>query len=153
MDSFFLSETTKYLYLLFDHDNFVNKGNYIFTTEAHILPMNMPWHKVGSSISETCSVQHEEMSLFLQTKDPVCLKVDSYKKSKKPIISAVKKTFDIKEYLNLIFMTFAVSFTILHMLIFFLWSISKGKEARAHNELVLEVDFAKVTRRTGFYRP
>lgn len=40
MDSFFLSETLKYLYLLFDPDNFVNRGNYVFTTEAHPLPVD-----------------------------------------------------------------------------------------------------------------
>jgi mannosidase alpha-like ER degradation enhancer 1 len=37
MDSFFLAETLKYLYLIFDDDNWVHKGNYIFNTEAHIL--------------------------------------------------------------------------------------------------------------------
>ncbi|CAM9366589.1 unnamed protein product [Ectocarpus sp. 13 AM-2016] len=35
MPSFFLSETLKYLYLLFDEDNFIHKGNYVFSTEAH----------------------------------------------------------------------------------------------------------------------
>ena len=40
MDSFFLSETLKYLYLLFDPDNFLNRGNYVFTTEAHPLPVD-----------------------------------------------------------------------------------------------------------------
>lgn len=54
MESFFLSETTKYLYLLFDPDNFIHNtgntgtiidtptgeciidaGGYIFNTEAH----------------------------------------------------------------------------------------------------------------------
>lgn len=54
MESFFLAETTKYLYLLFDPDNFLNSdggsgtvintpngeciieaGGYIFNTEAH----------------------------------------------------------------------------------------------------------------------
>ncbi|XP_033120342.1 ER degradation-enhancing alpha-mannosidase-like protein 1 [Anneissia japonica] len=41
MESFFLSETCKYLYLLFDFDNHVNKesNKYIFTTEGHILPI------------------------------------------------------------------------------------------------------------------
>lgn len=34
MPSFFLSETCKYLYLLFDEDNFVNRGPYIFSTEG-----------------------------------------------------------------------------------------------------------------------
>ena len=35
MPSYFLSETVKYLYLLFDKDNFLNHGNWIFSTEAH----------------------------------------------------------------------------------------------------------------------
>jgi hypothetical protein len=39
MPSFFLSETLKYLYLLFDKDNFIRKGHYVFTTEAHPFPL------------------------------------------------------------------------------------------------------------------
>ncbi len=45
MESFFLSETLKYLYLLFDaaldRENIVEAGpySYVFTTEAHILPL------------------------------------------------------------------------------------------------------------------
>jgi len=41
-ESFFLSETVKYLYLLFDLDNPVNRNykKYIFTTEGHILPLS-----------------------------------------------------------------------------------------------------------------
>lgn len=47
MESFFLSETCKYLYLLFDTDNPVNKefSRYIFTTEGHLLPLDMKFHK------------------------------------------------------------------------------------------------------------
>ncbi|XP_064632448.1 ER degradation-enhancing alpha-mannosidase-like protein 1 [Lineus longissimus] len=50
MESFFLSETVKYLYLLFDQDNFLNKNEmkYIFTTEGHILPMNPQLRDSGS---------------------------------------------------------------------------------------------------------
>ncbi|KAJ1110562.1 hypothetical protein NDU88_007912 [Pleurodeles waltl] len=42
MESFFLSETCKYLYLLFDEENPVHKsGNkYLFTTEGHIVPLD-----------------------------------------------------------------------------------------------------------------
>ncbi|XP_064422358.1 ER degradation-enhancing alpha-mannosidase-like protein 1 [Latimeria chalumnae] len=42
MESFFLSETCKYLYLLFDEDNPLHKsGNkYIFTTEGHLVPVD-----------------------------------------------------------------------------------------------------------------
>ena len=39
MPSFFLSETLKYVYLLFDEDNWVfGDDNYIFTTEGHPIP-------------------------------------------------------------------------------------------------------------------
>ena len=41
MESFFLSETCKYLYLLFDTDNPVNKNpDFVFTTEGHLLRVN-----------------------------------------------------------------------------------------------------------------
>ncbi len=41
MESFFLSETLKYLYLLFDIDNAVNHldSNAVFSTEGHLLPL------------------------------------------------------------------------------------------------------------------
>ncbi|KAI8994787.1 glycoside hydrolase [Pilobolus umbonatus] len=41
MESFMLSETIKYLYLLFNEDSHINKmdSNYVFTTEGHILPL------------------------------------------------------------------------------------------------------------------
>ncbi|KAI9179558.1 hypothetical protein H9P43_004886 [Blastocladiella emersonii ATCC 22665] len=38
-ESFFLSETLKYLYLLFDPDNLFNQPEWVFTTEAHPLPI------------------------------------------------------------------------------------------------------------------
>ncbi|XP_054639598.1 ER degradation-enhancing alpha-mannosidase-like protein 1 [Dunckerocampus dactyliophorus] len=42
MESFFLSETCKYLFLLFDENNPLHKsGNkYIFTTEGHLIPVD-----------------------------------------------------------------------------------------------------------------
>ncbi|KAI8089996.1 glycosyl hydrolase family 47-domain-containing protein [Halteromyces radiatus] len=41
MESFMLSETLKYLYLLFDVDNSINRmdSNFVFTTEGHFLPL------------------------------------------------------------------------------------------------------------------
>ncbi|KAJ3353563.1 ER degradation-enhancing alpha-mannosidase-like protein 2 [Entophlyctis luteolus] len=39
MESFFLAETLKYLYLIFDVDNEYNSGNYVFNTEAHPFPV------------------------------------------------------------------------------------------------------------------
>ncbi|XP_052226391.1 ER degradation-enhancing alpha-mannosidase-like protein 1 [Dreissena polymorpha] len=42
MESFFLSETCKYLYLLFDKDNHINKhaAKYLFNTEGHLFPIS-----------------------------------------------------------------------------------------------------------------
>ncbi|XP_027168460.1 alpha-mannosidase I MNS5 isoform X1 [Coffea eugenioides] len=42
--SFFLSETCKYLYLLYD-DSFLGDRNYIFTTEGHPLPVLSSWRE------------------------------------------------------------------------------------------------------------
>jgi hypothetical protein len=43
MPSFFLAETLKYLYLLFDDLNFVNThgGSLLFTTEGHLVPLSL----------------------------------------------------------------------------------------------------------------
>ncbi|KAI0232442.1 hypothetical protein L0F63_005231 [Massospora cicadina] len=55
MESFFLSETLKYLFLLFDKDNKLNRldSNLVFTTEGHLLklpakgqfPTKSPWRQ------------------------------------------------------------------------------------------------------------
>ncbi|XP_014661702.1 PREDICTED: ER degradation-enhancing alpha-mannosidase-like protein 2 [Priapulus caudatus] len=76
MESFFLSETTKYLYLLFDPDNFIHNtgsqgtviqtaggecvidaGGYIFNTEAHPLDMAAVY---------CCSTQKAQDDVLLQ---------------------------------------------------------------------------------------
>lgn len=43
MDSFFLAETLKYLYLLFSEDNDLtfDIDDFILTTEAHIIPLSL----------------------------------------------------------------------------------------------------------------
>ncbi len=41
METFFLAETLKYLYLLFDRDHFLHKGDYIFTTEVRLFMNNL----------------------------------------------------------------------------------------------------------------
>ncbi|CAM9824254.1 unnamed protein product, partial [Ectocarpus sp. 8 AP-2014] len=67
MPSFFLSETLKYLYLLFDEDNFIHKGNYVFSTEAHPFSIDTVRHgghfpsgshngNGGSSSSTSCGI-------------------------------------------------------------------------------------------------
>jgi len=43
MDSFFLAEMFKYLFLLFaeNEDMLIDPDKYVFTTEAHLLPLNL----------------------------------------------------------------------------------------------------------------
>ncbi|KAI8920156.1 glycoside hydrolase family 47 protein [Powellomyces hirtus] len=61
MESFFLSETLKYLYLLFDEDNIVHQvhGNHVFTTEGHLLmlPYQLLKHS-GASAGERDQKPH-----------------------------------------------------------------------------------------------
>ncbi|KAI8586342.1 glycoside hydrolase [Geranomyces variabilis] len=66
MESFFLSETLKYLYLLFDDDNFVHTlhDNHVFTTEGHLLllPYTLQNHQSASAANET-NTQSENTKL------------------------------------------------------------------------------------------
>lgn len=57
MESFFLSETLKYLFLLFDEDNSVNllDSNAVFTTEGHFLPLPYNYTTKGGKSSSSSS--------------------------------------------------------------------------------------------------
>lgn len=68
MESFFLAETLKYLYLLFDTDNFVNRNKFTFNTEGHILPLsNQFLLKNGSFIYNTqCPLEKRELFWDIQ---------------------------------------------------------------------------------------
>lgn len=52
MESFALSETLKYLYLLFDEENPINSedSNYVFTTEGHILILDSKYLRPMSAV-------------------------------------------------------------------------------------------------------
>jgi mannosidase alpha-like ER degradation enhancer 2 len=58
MDSFVLSETFKYLYLLWDlaenttQKNWVNEEDYVFTTEAHVFPMSVLKQKMQHKLDD-----------------------------------------------------------------------------------------------------
>jgi ER degradation enhancer, mannosidase alpha-like 3 len=53
MDSFVFAETFKYLYLLFEEDDTLlfDIDEFIFTTEAHLVPLNMQYYAVEPSKS------------------------------------------------------------------------------------------------------
>lgn len=58
--SYFLAETLKYLYLLFDEDNWLNQNlnSYVFTTEGHLVPRSTSF-----SISVPSNQQLGELSV------------------------------------------------------------------------------------------
>ena len=56
MESFFLGETLKYLFLLFsDESDLIPLDKYVFNTEAHPLPIWKPWeYPIPSSLLDHC---------------------------------------------------------------------------------------------------
>jgi hypothetical protein len=52
MPSYFLAETCKYLYLIFDPDHFLHSKNIIFTTEGHIFPVEYETQSFFSKIPD-----------------------------------------------------------------------------------------------------
>lgn len=68
MESFFLAETLKYLYLLFDENNFVNQNPYTFNTEGHLIPLRKEYlSKNGTFIYNTqCPLEKRDMFFDIQ---------------------------------------------------------------------------------------
>ncbi|MEQ2217262.1 hypothetical protein XENOCAPTIV_002199 [Xenoophorus captivus] len=62
MDSFFLAEMFKYLYLLFSEKSQlpINIDDYIFTTEAHLLPVSLSTTQASVQTNEDAAVAHHE---------------------------------------------------------------------------------------------
>lgn len=82
MDSYFLTETLKYLYLLFDPDNPFNSGDYIFSTEGHMFPLNFQDYAVKNNVALTCSLpQLLPLGLYqLEAEEEAMEEVDEYAK-------------------------------------------------------------------------
>ncbi|XP_053208981.1 ER degradation-enhancing alpha-mannosidase-like protein 1 [Panonychus citri] len=73
MESFFLSETCKYLYLLFDTDNPLNRdaAKFIFSTEGHIFPVTWryrrkAWEDVDKFVNDSSSSSSSSASSNMQ---------------------------------------------------------------------------------------
>jgi hypothetical protein len=73
MPSYFLAETCKYLYLLFDENNFVLKDNrYLFSTESHIFPV-FPPNDNAEQLSLMCMIENRDFvdsNCHVKDKDP-----------------------------------------------------------------------------------
>lgn len=72
MESFALSETLKYAYLLFDEDNPFNHrdSNFIFTTEGHILELNHTYLKTPPKIRRKLRGTDEAVCPNSWSRDP-----------------------------------------------------------------------------------
>ncbi|XP_037070597.1 ER degradation-enhancing alpha-mannosidase-like protein 1 [Pollicipes pollicipes] len=81
MESFFLSETCKYLYLLFDENNYINRNpmKYLFSTEGHIFPLqhgrfrkswDATWHAPRTNVTDTCAAIPADRKLTLPLRQP-----------------------------------------------------------------------------------
>ena len=93
MDSFVLAETFKYLYLLFaeEDDLVLEMDDFIFTTEAHILPLKLSKYNSNSSSS---SNDMELPSQCLNMEIP-WTEVDSYEKLLKKQCSVSRYTYEL----------------------------------------------------------
>jgi hypothetical protein len=90
MPSFFLSETCKYMYLLFDEDNFLHQRPYVFSTEAHPYDLVQLFSLKHERSNSPASTQNEAPTsifsqLFLETRR---------KQRKKKLASIVANNLD-----------------------------------------------------------
>ena len=62
MDSFVITETFKYLYLLFtkEEDSFLDISQFVFTTEAHLLPLSLARLSNATAVPVTETWDDEE---------------------------------------------------------------------------------------------
>lgn len=70
MDSFFLAEMFKYLYLLFSEKSQlpIDIDDYIFTTEAHLLPVSLSTTKPSCQGNTTVRVEVHSFTPQLKNK-------------------------------------------------------------------------------------
>ena len=67
MDSFVLAETFKYLYLLFEEEEnlSIDLSQYIFTTEAHILPLSLANHTATAAAGSDAAARNKVSDIHL----------------------------------------------------------------------------------------
>lgn len=100
MESFFLSETCKYLYLLFDEDNPLHKSEnrHIFTTEGHIVPVHRNfreslWQDVFPDKEESVK-ESKQPDFRLANSSTNCNRVPDHRRFALPLKSMYMKQID-----------------------------------------------------------
>ncbi|XP_063797356.1 ER degradation-enhancing alpha-mannosidase-like protein 1 isoform X2 [Pseudophryne corroboree] len=101
MESFFLSETCKYLYLLFDEENPVHlTGNkYLFTTEGHLIPLdprfrNKAWKDIFVPDSKATAEKLSQNKLRAANLSSNCYRVPAERRYSLPLKSVYMRQID-----------------------------------------------------------
>ncbi|CAL4061382.1 unnamed protein product, partial [Meganyctiphanes norvegica] len=102
MESFFLAETCKYLFLLFDFDNPVNvqSNKWVFSTEGHLIPM-APWLREASNLWDHGPQDNPSKEAIANSSRANCARIDEERTFGLPLKS---------QYLNQISSSFGVNF-------------------------------------------
>nr|XP_057929518.1 ER degradation-enhancing alpha-mannosidase-like protein 1 [Doryrhamphus excisus] len=101
MESFFLSETCKYLFLLFDEDNPLHKwsSKYIFTTEGHLMPVDKRfrekgWRGGGSYENEKAPVEMQTEQEPPARNTSNCIRIPEARRYTLPLKSVYMRQID-----------------------------------------------------------
>ncbi|NP_001091440.1 ER degradation enhancing alpha-mannosidase like protein 1 L homeolog precursor [Xenopus laevis] len=103
MESFFLSETCKYLYLLFDEDNPLHRvdNKYLFTTEGHLIPLDprlrdTSWQDIFHRKSKVPQTQDKLSQTKLRTGNSSsnCYRVPEERRFSLPLKSVYMRQID-----------------------------------------------------------
>ena len=100
MDSFVLSETFKYLYLLFDTipHRFIDIDQFIFTTEAHLLPLNLLLFNINDTLKKEFNQITLKSALYYEQKNLSINQRQNKKKAKINQCPAMDDQFKSHQY-------------------------------------------------------
>jgi hypothetical protein len=100
MDSFVLSETFKYLYLLFDSipHRYIDIDQFIFTTEAHLLPLNLLLFNINDTLKKQFNQITLKSELYYEQKNRSLGERQNERKAKSNQCPAMDDQFKSHQY-------------------------------------------------------
>jgi len=100
MDSFVLAETFKYLYLLFDSmpHRFIDIDQFIFTTEAHLLPMNFLLFNINETLRKEFDIKTLLSARLYEKKNISLTEILNDKRAKNNQCPAMDDQFKSHQY-------------------------------------------------------
>ena len=100
MDSFVLAETFKYLYLLFDSipHRFMDIDQFLFTTEAHLLPLNFFLFNINDTLQREFDVKTVLSARLYEQKNLSFLERPNERRAKQNQCPAMDEQFKSHQY-------------------------------------------------------